>query len=165
MNLFPTCRHGYRVCASCLGRPEENIRFPRTRVNGGCEPPHGFWEQSPGLPKFWATSPAPNFRKSCFYLFVCVQGLEVGEAVLYHCVGIREQLTAVGCPSGTWVLGIKLRSRTLAASAFLHRAIFPVPLGWFWNPIYRAGETGSVDLFTAGELLGYSVGGDCWVLC
>lgn len=31
-SVLPTCISGYHVCVSCLGMPEEGIRFPSTEV-------------------------------------------------------------------------------------------------------------------------------------
>ena len=31
-SVLPTCMSGKHVCVSCLWRPEEGIRFPRTEI-------------------------------------------------------------------------------------------------------------------------------------
>lgn len=41
----------YCVCSCCLGRPEERVGSPLTRVRDSSEPPCEYWELTPGSPE------------------------------------------------------------------------------------------------------------------
>jgi hypothetical protein len=51
MSLFPACISVYHLCASCLWRSEEGIRFPESEVADSCEPPCRCLELNPGPPE------------------------------------------------------------------------------------------------------------------
>ena len=49
MNIFPVYTCVYCVCAWCLWKTEEDIRYPGTGIVDGCEPCYRYQELNPGL--------------------------------------------------------------------------------------------------------------------
>lgn len=44
--VSPAWMFMHHICAWCMLRPEEGIRYPRVRVTEGWELPCGYWESN-----------------------------------------------------------------------------------------------------------------------
>lgn len=48
VTVLPVCMSMPHMCAWCLLRPKECIRYPVTKVMNGCEPSSQYWEPNLG---------------------------------------------------------------------------------------------------------------------